>query len=384
MAGDVQARMFERWRRIDPLLPTAVPWSAAPGCGAPLIVSGPDGRPAAAGRCEHWAGPPESLDVSWGAARRFRLWAEVAGPGVASGLDGLLGRWREHLAGVPGTADPDTAAMVDWPCRDVDGVAALLRHGLAPLEVLAARTVPGGARRSTGTFGKNDLDLDRGTAGGLRIRRAGPGDTRTVARLGLEVIRWDSLFGTVTERPGTLGALEGEAVGLVAGPGPWTWLAERDGEAVGLLAAQRPEAAGWIRPFVGQSPAAYLMLMFVKPGARGGGAGSALVDRFHREAGAAGVAVILLHYEQLNPLSAPFWNRQGYRPLWTTWEATPASVMRLRGPPSRGRSPGGSGRTATSARTARPASAASRRPRCPPSTSVPVAARWPATAPPSR
>lgn len=44
--------------------------------------------------------------------------------------------------------------------------------------------------------------------------------------------------------------------------------------------------------------------------------------------GAAGVPVILLHYEQLNPLSMPFWSRHGYRPLWTTWQASPASAMR--------------------------------------------------------
>jgi len=359
--------MVERWQRIDPLLPAAVPWSAAPDCGAPLVVSGPDRRPTATGRCEHWAGPPESLDLSWGAARRFRLSPEIAGPDVTGDLDGLLGQWREHLADVPGTGDPDTAAVVDWPCRDVDGIAALLRHGLAPLEVLGARAVPRGVGRSTDTFGQSALDLDDGAAGGLRIRRAEPGDIPTVARMGLEVIRWDSLFGKVTERPGTLGALEEEAVGLVAGPGPWTWLAEHDGEVVGLLAAQPPKAAGWITPFARPAPAAYLMLMFVEPGERGGGAGSALVDRFHREADAAGVELITLHYEQLNPLSAPFWNRHGYRPLWTTWQATPASIMRLRGPPpSQGRSPGGYRRTASSGQTARPASAAGRRPRCPP------------------
>jgi hypothetical protein len=39
------------------------------------------------------------------------------------------------------------------------------------------------------------------------------------------------------------------------------------------------------------------------------------------------VAVTLLHYEQLNPLSVPFWSRQGYRPLWTAWQATPASAF---------------------------------------------------------
>ena len=27
-------------------------------------------------------------------------------------------------------------------------------------------------------------------------------------------------------------------------------------------------------------------------------------------------------------LSAPFWHRMGYRPLWSTWEARPASAIR--------------------------------------------------------
>ena len=29
-----------------------------------------------------------------------------------------------------------------------------------------------------------------------------------------------------------------------------------------------------------------------------------------------------------DPLAAPFWGRQGYRPLWTTWEARPARMLR--------------------------------------------------------
>ena len=77
------------------------------------------------------------------------------------------------------------------------------------------------------------------------------------------------------------------------------------------------------------APAAYLMLMFVEPAERGTGVGAALVDRFHREADAAGMAVILLHHAQLNPLSAPFWSRQGYRPLWTSYQALPARAVRL-------------------------------------------------------
>ncbi len=153
-------------------------------------------------------------------------------------------------------------------------------------------------------------------------------DADVVARLAIEVIRFDSRFGAVNERPDTLAALRREAAGLLAGPEPWTWLAERDGAPVALLAAQRPAAAHWIAPMVRQAPAAYLMLMFVHPAERGSGIGGRLAAEFHREADAAGVAVTLLHYEQLNPLSVPFWSRHGYRPLWTTWQATPASAIR--------------------------------------------------------
>lgn len=76
------------------------------------------------------------------------------------------------------------------------------------------------------------------------------------------------------------------------------------------------------------APAAYTVLLDVLSGERGSGVGAALVARLHYEAEAAGVAVTLLRYEQLNPLSAPFWSRQGYRPLWTLWEVRPARAIR--------------------------------------------------------
>ena len=56
--------------------------------------------------------------------------------------------------------------------------------------------------------------------------------------------------------------------------------------------------------------------------------GAALAACLAAEAQAASVSVILLHYAQVNPLSAPFWSQQGYRPAWTSWEAWPASALR--------------------------------------------------------
>jgi GNAT superfamily N-acetyltransferase len=340
----VSAQVAQRWQEIDPLLPE--PGSLPPGCGAEFIVAGAGERPAAIGICEHRELKPGSLDLAWSVARRFQLTVRIAGPGIAGDLDRLLSLWRDHLAGVPGTGDEDTAAVVNWPSRDIGGVATLQRRGFAPLEVIAARR--------TGRHPAGSAGTGRG-AGTLRddlvIRRAGPADVDAVVRLGMGVVQFDAHFIGLSEPPHTADALRREAANWLgplpgtmpdepgrpplgpglhesAGPPSWTWLAERDGTAVGMLNAQRPEAAGWIAPMVRPAPVAYLNLMFVQPGERGAGVGAAMVSRLHREIGDTGVAVTLLHYAQLNPLSVPFWSRQGYRPLWTGWEARPASAIR--------------------------------------------------------
>ena len=312
-ASAVGERAATRLAAIDPLLPApAVP----AGCGAELAVSGPDGSTAALGTCEHWAGEPGSLDLTWGAVRRFQLTPQVAGPDVAGALDELLARWRDHLATVPEAGQEDTAAVITWPARDIDGPRPLLRHGLAPRAVIAARAA---GRRAATTVP---------VAPGVRIRQAGPADLDEVVRFGLETIRYDAHFGTVIERPETPAALRHEAGAVLAAPDPWVWLAERDGTPIGLLYAERPEFAGWIAPMVRAAPVAYLELMDVLPGERGRGVAAALTGQLHQAAGESGVAVLLLHYEQVNPLSGPFWNQQGYRPLWTSWEARPASTLR--------------------------------------------------------
>jgi len=54
---------------------------------------------------------------------------------------------------------------------------------------------------------------------------------------------------------------------------------------------------------------------------------AALVKRAHDELDARGISITLLHYAQLNPLSAPFWSRMGYR------RCGPASSRARRSPP---------------------------------------------------
>jgi GNAT superfamily N-acetyltransferase len=303
-----------RWQAIDPLLPAGAGW--APGCGADLTAAGPERDLVAAGSCSHWAAAPGSLDLIEGAAQRFRLTPHIAGADVLPALDTLLSQWRDHLATAPEAAGEDTAAVVCWPSRDVAGVRALVAHGLTPLGVIAAWPV------------RNRPAVVDGGPPGVRIRRATPADLDVVARMAMEVVRFDAHFGGVIERPTATEALRAEIAGLLGEDDPWTWLAERDGDPLGLLIAERPEVAGWIAPRTCESPVAYLLALFVAPAERGTGVGTALTWRLHRSAAAAGVSVILLQYEQVNPLAVPFWGRQGYRPLWTTWEARPARMLR--------------------------------------------------------
>jgi GNAT superfamily N-acetyltransferase len=329
-ASRLCAEVSQRWQAVDPLLPAAaVP---PPGCGAQLVVAAADGRLAAIGQCEHWYGTPDSLDLTWGAERRFQLAPRVAGPDIADPLDQLLTRWCAHVAEVPEAAELDTAAVVLWPSRDIDGVRVLLRHGFAPRGLVAARVTGGPATGSAATGAGVAAPVD-GPADGdgrsaVRIRRAGLADIDAVVRLGLEVIRFDAHFGGVIERLGTTDALHREVRDVLAGAEPWTWLAERDGEPIGLLYSERPEVTGWIAPLVRAAPVGYLMLMVVLPDDRARGLGAKMVAHYHAAVEAAGAVVSLLHYEQTNPLSAPFWNQQGYRPLWTSWEARPARTIR--------------------------------------------------------
>jgi GNAT superfamily N-acetyltransferase len=237
---------------------------------------------------------------------------------VAAPADLLLAQWRDHLAGVGATRGRDTSASVVWPSLDITGVQALLRHGLAPVTVIAARTRPKSGPPPGAPRG----------AYGVTIRPAGPADEEQVLDLELRLIRYDMHFGGPVWRASTARLVREEIRTSLARPASWTWLAERNGRAVGLLVAQPPKEAGWIAGMTSQAPAAYLQTMFIDQTERGTGIGAALARNLHARLDVAGVAVTLLHHSQVNPLSAPFWYRMGYRPLWTSWEARPASALR--------------------------------------------------------
>jgi GNAT superfamily N-acetyltransferase len=314
VVDDVNKAVTKRWRHLDPLLPE--PSDLPEGCMPPLLALGDNSRPSGLGVCRHEHVPADTLAQTWGAATKFALSMRLRGPDVQAAADDLLTQWRDHLTAQPEARKDDTAAIVNWPSRDVTGVPALLRHGLQPLTVIAVR--PKARRANAGTAPPE----------GLVIRPAGPDDLDAVTELEVGVVRYDAHFGGSIPRPATETLVRAETQAAMAKRPGWTWLGERDGQPVALTVVEPPAAATWIAGMTRTGATAYLQTMFVRPDERSGGIGAALVRHVHGELDARGIDLTLLHYSQVNPLSAPFWHRMGYRPLWSTWEARPAATLR--------------------------------------------------------
>jgi GNAT superfamily N-acetyltransferase len=312
---EINRAVGRRWQGLDRLLP---PRAELPeGCAAPFVAAGANGRPAGLAACRHEHVRTGTLNQTWGTADRFSLTARLREADTSAALDDLVGQWRDHLAGLPGTRADDTAAMITWPARDVSGVTTLLRHGLQPITVIAVRPA---RSKAAGPRPAGDESLV--------IREAGPADLDVVTELEMGVIRYDALFGAAILRPATEELVRAETRAALAVRPARAWLAERDGKPVGLVHVQPPEQTRWIAGMTRAGVTVYLQTMFVRPGDRGSGVGEALVRHLHAVLDARGVDTTLLHFAQLNPLSAPFWGRMGYRPLWTGWEVRPAASLR--------------------------------------------------------
>ena len=320
---DINRAVGRRWQGHDPWLP---PRAELPqGCAAPFVAAGANGRPAGLAVCRHEHVPAGTLNQTWGTAGRFSLVMRIREADTAVAVDDLLGQWRHHLAGLPQAGADDSAAMISWPARDLTGVNALLRHGLQPLTVIAVRSA---SPEQASPEQASPEQASTGQASGLVIREATPADLDVVAEFELGVIRYDAHFGAAIIRAKTEALVRAETQVALAARPAWAWLAELDGRPAGLVHVQPPAQSGWITGMARGGVTAYLQTMFVRPGQRGTGIGAALVRHAHAVLDARGVQTTLLHYAQLNPLSAPFWNRMGYRPLWTGWEVRPAASLR--------------------------------------------------------
>jgi GNAT superfamily N-acetyltransferase len=320
--NDINKAVARRWQGLDPLLPE--PSDLPEGCMAPMLAIGENGRPSGLGVCRHQHVPADTLAQTWGAATKFVLTVRLREADTKPAADDLLTQWREHLETQPEARQDDTAAVVNWPARDVTGVPALLRHGLQPMTVIAARP------RARPDAHPDARPAHAATAQpkGLVIRPARPDDLDSVTELEMGVVRYDAHFGGSVPRPATEALVRAESQAALAKRPGWTWLAEQGSQPVALTVVEPPDSATWIAGMTRPGATAYLQTMFVRPGERSGGIGAALARHVHDELDARGIDLTLLHYAQVNPLSAPFWHRMGYRPLWSTWEARPAFTLR--------------------------------------------------------
>jgi GNAT superfamily N-acetyltransferase len=298
---DLLASVAARWRALDPALAAPRPPYAdqesltGPGYHGAIRCLSPE------------PGMPAPL---WFAAHRFSLQPIVEAP-VESTMDSLLTRWRDRVATEPMLTEPDSGAYVWVPSREPAAFPALRRHGLAAYSVVAIR--PAGRVAP---------------AADLPGRQAGPGDLDVLTDLALRQLREETAYGDAHDRPTAPGQIRAGLEKMLATGQRWVWLAERDGAPVGLLVGEPPAESLWLAQFTDLRPLAYLSVAYLAPEVRGSGVGSALAAAAHAVFDAAGVRATLLHYALLNPRSGPFWHRQGYRPLWTGWQAEPAATLR--------------------------------------------------------
>jgi GNAT superfamily N-acetyltransferase len=160
-----------------------------------------------------------------------------------------------------------------------------------------------------GAYGIQPAAARRGSTG-VAVRVAGAGDLEIIARLALVELQHRSAppqFAPRQDRP--LADLIAEHRALHEG-GAIHLLATIDGQDIGLLTIELtspvPRLCPDGQPFIG--PTATL------PGARGQGAGQALVDAALTWAHDHGYQQVSVDFDTANLLSRPFWLQAGFRP----------------------------------------------------------------------
>jgi GNAT superfamily N-acetyltransferase len=296
---------------IDPMLPQIV---NAPE-GDVLTAAMPDGE-RVAGVVVRTSLEPGSIGTLWSALDVWEL-HPLLGAAGGRAMDPLLREWRRVME--RGTIGADSSCLVSWPARDAVASRALLDHGFVPLSAIAVRTVRNiaeAARR-------------RPTRSTLVVRRAGPQDAETVVRLEYAELEYSALVGGAINRPEAL-EIKRASVARHLDQGDPVWLAERDGVAVGMAQCWLTEAVpgSWAAQRLPEGIWGYVNCLSVLPAERGTGVGQELMAVAHWELHRLGALGTFLYYHPTNPLSSVFWARQGYRPLWTTWEVRPASALR--------------------------------------------------------
>ncbi len=308
---EIEKTLFDahraRFAAVDRLLPEAAP--------APVAGERVDAATAAGvgvtGVVQRQLHGPDDIPLLWSAADVRQLFPFIGNTGT-EGMDVLLRAWRTWMdAESPGE---DSSCVVNWPSRDAAAIRAFLDHGLVPMSALAVRTGchPGATADD-----------------GVAVRRARTEDFEEV--LAMAVSTHDYIGQVATRQRSNAAELLAPALERALGKDtPLLWLAEREGVTVAFA------HAAWITSSPGSAEAellphgrwGYVNNVITVPGLRGNGLGRTLMSVVHKEFSADGADGTYLYYNPTNPLSSVFWHRQGYRPLWTSWEVHPASALR--------------------------------------------------------
>ncbi|KZB86657.1 GNAT family N-acetyltransferase [Amycolatopsis regifaucium] len=311
---EIEKTLFDahrtRFAAIDRLLPEAAP--------PPVVGERVDAATASGvqvtGVVQRQLHGPDDVPLLWSAADVRQLFPFIGSTGT-EGMDVLLRAWRTWMdAESPGE---DSSCVVNWPSRDAEAIRAFLDHGLVPMSALAVRT------------GHHRDAAPEVPGTGVTIRRARPDDFEDV--LAMAVSTHDYIGQVATRRRANAAQLLAPALERALDKdSPLLWLAERDGEIAAFA------HAAWIASTPGSAEAellphgrwGYVNNVVTVPGLRGNGVGRSLMSVVHNELSAGGAEGTYLYYNPTNPLSSVFWHRQGYRPLWTSWEVHPASALR--------------------------------------------------------
>ncbi|VVJ21139.1 Uncharacterised protein [Amycolatopsis camponoti] len=293
-----------RFAAVDALLPPAAP----PAEGQRLDVATADGT-RITGVLQRHRSAPGDVTMLWAAADVRQLFPYFGATGT-EGVDLLL----RALKGVLEAEEigDDSSCVVLWPSRDAEAIRAFLDHGLVPLSAVGVRTAP-----------------PVGAAPAVAVRRARPDDFAAALELAAATFDYTGLVAA-PRRANTAELLAPALRDALAEDEPAVWLAEEDGEIRAVA------HCAWIDATPGSEAAellppgrwGYVNNVVTAPGERGGGFGRALMAHVHRELHRGGASRTYLYYNPTNPLASVFWHRQGYRPLWTSWEVRPASALR--------------------------------------------------------
>ena len=311
-AGRLKAALsawHDRERSLDPQLPVRTPERGA----AEIVVSGDIG-PHALGTVRSELFSEDSAEALWGALQRDAMELWWGGDRAALGL--LLDRWIARTSGDFGPDDEwETAMTLDVPARDSAAAIPLLARGFAPIGVTGIRAGKRGASTGPAIARLRELGYD--------ARAATSRDVSLLASLDAELLEHDAQHGGVSVRANAEQLLADSIAERLARDPEWTWVIQDDGNPVGYLSIEinRDHHLAQCAP---GGNVAHIQAMYLRRGVRGGGLGDAVVGLGHGALEEAGYDRVTLGYSAVNPRSGPFWCRQGYRPLWNTWQRRPA------------------------------------------------------------